>query len=97
MEKPRPEISGKSAGAPHNGTDFKVVAELKNKVYQMQDMGSERKFKMSSKDALFTELLEARNNSQEISSGIDNTVVEEFDREIDAVEEYISDNIQMER
>lgn len=82
---------------PHNGTDFKVVAELKNKVYQMQDMGSERKFKMSSKDALFTELLEARNNSQEISTGIDNTVEEEFDREIDAVEEYISDNIQMER
>jgi len=82
---------------PHNGTEFKVVAELKNKVYQMQDMGSERKFKMSSKDALFTELLEARNNSQEISTGIDNTVEEEFDREVDAVEEYISDNIQIER
>jgi antirestriction protein ArdC len=55
---------------PHNGTEFKVLAELKNKVYQMQDLGSERKFKMSSKDELFTALLEARNNSQERSTGM---------------------------
>jgi len=83
---------------PHNGTEFKVVAELKNKVYQMQDMGSERKFKMSSKDALFTELLEARNSSQERGTAVDNTVDEKVSREeIDAVEEYISDSIQMER
>nr|WP_294791036.1 zincin-like metallopeptidase domain-containing protein [uncultured Mucilaginibacter sp.] len=83
---------------PHNGTEFKVVAELKNKVYQMQDLGSERKFKMSSKDALFTELLEARNNSQERVSGVDHTVNEKVSREeINAVEEYISDSIQMER
>jgi antirestriction protein ArdC len=83
---------------PHNGTEFKVVAELKNKVYQMQDMGSERKFKMSSKDALFTELLEARNNTQERGTAVDNTVDEKVSREeIDAVEEYISDSIQMER
>jgi antirestriction protein ArdC len=83
---------------PHNGTEFKVLAELKNKVYQMQDMGSERKFKMSSKDALFTELLEARNNSQERATGVDNTVKETLSREeVGAVEEYISDSIQMER
>jgi antirestriction protein ArdC len=83
---------------PHNGTEFKVVAELKNKVYQMQDMGSERKFKMSSKDALFTELLEARNSSQERGTAVDNTVDEKVSREeMDAVEEYISDSIQMER
>lgn len=60
----------------HNGTEFKVVAELKNKVYEMQDLGSERKFKMSSKDVLFTELLEARNNGQERSA----TVGVEHDR-----------------
>jgi hypothetical protein len=36
----------------------------------MQDLGSERKFKMSSKDELFTALLEARNNSQERSTGM---------------------------
>jgi hypothetical protein len=65
---------------PHNGTEFKVVAELKNKVYQMQDLGSERKFKMSSKDTLFTELLEARNNSQERVSGVDNTLDEKVSR-----------------
>jgi antirestriction protein ArdC len=62
---------------PHNGTEFKVVAELKNKVYQMLDMGSERKFKMSSKDALFTELLEVRNNSQERVAGAQQSQVED--------------------
>jgi hypothetical protein len=42
-----------------------VVAELKNKVYQMLDVDKNRKFKMSSKDELFNSLLNARNNSQE--------------------------------
>lgn len=50
---------------PYDGKDFKVVSELKNKVYQMQDLSDGRKFKMSSKDALFTNLLEARNSTQE--------------------------------
>lgn len=54
---------------PYNGTEFKVVAELKNKVYQMLDMGKNKKFKMSSKDELFNSLLNARNNSQEIVAG----------------------------
>lgn len=53
---------------PYNGTEYKVVAELKNKVYQMEDLGNKRKFKMSSKDELFSSLLNARNNSQEIIS-----------------------------
>ena len=50
---------------PYNGTEYRVVSELKNKVYQMQDLGDNRKFKMSSKDELFNSLLNARNNSQE--------------------------------
>lgn len=55
---------------PHNGTEFKVLAELKNNVYNMQDLSDKRKFKMSSDSGLFTSLLEARNNTQEISTGI---------------------------
>src|SRR6202000_324284 len=51
---------------PYNGTEYKVVAELKNKVYQMLDLDKNRKFKMSSKDELFNSLLNARNNSQEM-------------------------------
>lgn len=87
---------------PHNGTEFKVVAELKNKVYQMQDLGSERKFKMSAKDALFNELLEVRNSSQELTSGlgigIDASNAEDISsREIGAVEEFLDTNYQMER
>lgn len=50
---------------PHNGTEFKVLAELKNNVYQMQDLSDKRKFKMGSDSGLFTSLLEAKNNSQE--------------------------------
>jgi antirestriction protein ArdC len=51
---------------PHNGTEFKVLAELKNNVYQMQDLAPNgRKFKMSSNDELFKVLLDAKNNSQE--------------------------------
>jgi len=54
---------------PYNGTEYKVVAELKNKVYQMLDVDKNRKFKMSSKDELFNSLLNARNNSQEMVVG----------------------------
>jgi len=56
---------------PHNGTEFKVLAELKNNVYNMQDLGDKRKFKMSSDSGLFASLIEARNNSQEISTGLE--------------------------
>lgn len=63
-----PEKLTKGEVIPYNGTDYKVVSELKNKVYQMEDLGNKRKFKMSSKDELFSSLLNARNNSQEIVS-----------------------------
>lgn len=56
---------------PYNGTEIKVVAELKNKVYQILDMGKNKKFKMSSKDELYNSLFNARNNSQEIVAGKD--------------------------
>lgn len=62
-----PDKLNKGEIIPHNGTEFKVLAELKNKVYQMQDMGSGRKFKMSSNDELFKSLVEARSHSQERS------------------------------
>jgi hypothetical protein len=48
-----------------------VLAELKNNVYNMQDLGDKRKFKMSSDSGLFASLMEARNNSQEISTGME--------------------------
>ncbi len=60
-----PDKLNKGEIIPYDGKEFKMVAELKNKVYQMQDLTDNRKFKMSSKDALFTNLLEARNYSQE--------------------------------
>jgi len=60
-----PDKLNKGEIIPYDGKEFKVVAELKNKVYQMQDLTDNRKFKMSSKDALFTNLLEARNYPQE--------------------------------
>jgi len=62
-----PDKLSKGDVIPHNGTEFKVLAELKNKVYQMQDLGSGRKFKMSSNDELFKSLIEARSHSQERS------------------------------
>ncbi len=84
--KYNPEKLTKGEIIPHNGTEFKVLAELKNKVYQMQDTSDGRKFKMSSKDALYNQLLEAKNNSQEI---VMNREAEEdelhLDREEDAI------------
>jgi hypothetical protein len=71
-----PEKLNKGEIIPYDGKEFKVVAELKNKVYQMQDLSDNRKFKMSSKDALFTNLLEACNYSQENVIGRDNAAEE---------------------
>jgi antirestriction protein ArdC len=68
MAKHDPDKLTKGEVIPYNGTEYKVVAELKNKVYQMEEVGNKRKFKMSSKDELFSSLLNARNNSQEIVS-----------------------------
>ena len=69
VQKFNSEKLSKGEIIPHNGTQFKVLAELKNNVYNMQDLGDNRKFKMSSDSGLFQSLIEARNNSQEI--GID--------------------------
>jgi len=63
-----PDKLTKGEVIPYNGTEYRVVSELKNKVYQMEDTGNKRKFKMSSKDELFSSLLNARNNSQEVVS-----------------------------
>jgi len=81
---------------PHNGTTFKVLAELKNNVYNMQDLGDKRKFKMASDSGLFASLIEARNNSQEIGTGM------EAEREPAEVEEFneaeeIDNSYQMQR
>ncbi len=65
-----PERLKKGEVIPHNGTEFKVLAELKNNVYQIQDLSDKRKFKMNMDSGLFASLIEARNNSQEISTGM---------------------------
>ena len=70
IPKINPERLTKGEIIPHNGTEFKVLAELKNNVYNMQDLSDKRKFKMGSGSGLFASLIEARNNSQEISTGM---------------------------
>jgi hypothetical protein len=85
--KHNPEKLTKGEIIPHNGTEFKVLAELKNKVYQMQDTSDGRKFKMSSKDALYSQLLEAKNNSQEI---VMNHEAEQDDLHLDGEEDAIT-------
>lgn len=82
---------------PHNGTEFKVIKAQKNNVYQMQDLGSERKFKMSSKDVLFNELLDARNNSQEVAASRGVSVEEAAYHETEAVEQFLDEQYQIER
>jgi len=82
---------------PHNGTEFKVIKAQKNNVYQMQDLGSERKFKMSSKDVLFNELLDARNNSKEATIDRGASAEEAAYHETEAVEQYLDEQYQIER
>jgi hypothetical protein len=71
---------------PYDGKDFKVISELKNKVYQMQDLSDGRKFKMSSKDALFNHLLEARNTSQEMVMAVEQDHADERDESFEQEE-----------
>lgn len=82
---------------PHNGTEFKVLKVQKNNVYQMQDLGSERKFKMSSQDELFGLLLDARNNSQEVSRDHGTSAEEAAYHENEAVDQYLDEQYQIER
>lgn len=82
---------------PYNGTEFKVIKVQKNNVFQMQDLGSERKFKMSSKDELFSLLLDARNNSQEVSRDRGASAEEIAHHETEAVEQYLDQQYQIER
>ena len=82
---------------PHNGTEFKVIKAQKNNVYQMQDLGSERKFKMSAKDELFGLLLDARNNSQEVSLDRGVSAEETAYHETEAVEQFLDEQYQIER
>jgi len=85
-----PDKLNKGEIIPHNDTQFKVVSELKNKVYQMQDLGDGRKFKMSAKDELFKVLLDARNNSQEIAVGhaAEHAPVESMNEQQEEVNNY---------
>ncbi|WP_426584208.1 zincin-like metallopeptidase domain-containing protein [Mucilaginibacter sp. R-33] len=82
---------------PHNGTEFKVIKAQKNSVYQMQDLGSERKFKMSAKDELFGFLLEARNNSQELTVSRGAAAGETVYQGSGAVEQIQNEQYQIER
>ena len=96
LQKFNPQRLSKGEVIPHNGTEFKVLAELKNNVYQMQDLADNRKFKMGSTSGLFASLIEARNNSQEIGTGMEmeteQAEVEEFNQA-----EEINNSYQMQR
>jgi antirestriction protein ArdC len=96
LQKFNPQRLSKGEVIPHNGTEFKVLAELKNNVYQMQDLADNRKFKMGSNSGLFASLIEARNNSQEIGTGMEmetgQAEVEEFNEA-----EEIDKSYQMQR
>lgn len=83
---------------PHNDTEFKVISVSKKNVYQMQNLGSEQMFKMSTKDVLFGELLEARNNSQEVGASRNSSIDEDAEyHETEAVEQYLDEQYQAER
>jgi antirestriction protein ArdC len=76
----------------YNDIQYKVKAELKNKVYQMEDLSDGRKFKMSSKDNLYGSLLEAKYNPMELARDRD---LEEFERELDTPEDAITFKMAM--
>ena len=96
VQKFNPQRLSKGEVIPHNGTEFKVLAELKNNVYQMQDLADNRKFKMGPKSGLFASLIEARNNSQEISSGMEMETGQAASEEFNKAEE-IDNSYQMQR
>ncbi|WP_114941278.1 zincin-like metallopeptidase domain-containing protein [Mucilaginibacter endophyticus] len=81
----------------HNGTEFKVIKAQKNNVYQMQDLGSERKFKMSAKDELFGFLLDARNNSQELTASRGVSATETAYQESEGVDKFENEQYEIER
>lgn len=96
--KVNPEKLMKGEVIPHNGTSFEVLSDEKKNKYQMKDLGSSRSFQMKNTDVLFGQLLEARNNSQEISTGRENLTEKEIDqRETDAVEEFMDSSYMAER
>ena len=96
LQKFNPQRLSKGEVIPHNGTEFKVLAELKNNVYQMQDLADNRKFKMGPKSGLFASLIEARNNSQEISTGMEMESGQAEREEFNDAEE-IDNSYQMQR
>jgi len=59
----------------YNGSQYKVLEKLKNKVFEMQK--DDEKFKLSSKNGLYNSLLDAKKNPQEL----DKTVSENENRE----------------
>ncbi|WP_183580303.1 ArdC family protein [Mucilaginibacter sp. X5P1] len=60
----------------YNEKEYKVLAELKNNVIQMEE-STGRKFKISPKDGVYTSLLEARNNPIEQAVNQENTIVQQ--------------------
>jgi antirestriction protein ArdC len=59
-----PDKLAKGDVVAYKGKEYKVTAELKNNVLQMEE-STGRKFKLSAKDGLYASLVSARNNPQE--------------------------------
>ena len=51
---------------PYKETEYKVLAILKGKVAELEDLGSGKKFKASPKDGLYKSLLNIRNNPEQM-------------------------------
>ena len=66
----------------YNGIEYKVLAELKNKVFQMQE-GDGRKFKLSSNDNLYNSLVDAKANPQQFNKGQDRENDPDIDEDLE--------------
>lgn len=61
---------------PYKDTQYQIVGFLKNKVLQMEDLGTGNQFKLSPKDGLYASLMNARNNPQAIQAEQEAVAVE---------------------
>ncbi len=61
---------------PYNDMEYKVLAELKNNKFQMQE-STGRKFTLAPKDVLYTKLIDALNNPLEKSAKMEEPVLAE--------------------
>jgi hypothetical protein len=65
QHSPNPKGLNKNDVISYNETEYKVLAILKGKTAQLEDLGSGKKFKVGPKDGLYTSLINAKNNTEQ--------------------------------